>query len=231
MIYLISGMQRSGTSMVMYALQSGGMELYYNKDREQELRSKRSASKNPTGYWEPHPDEIKDIDFPLVAKGMAVKMLSPWSTIGTMPVYDYEVLIMIRDPREVALSMASMNNGILTTGDWEVLNNYERYMGKGIKLAQNRKDVRHTHILNYEKVLNDPLGSFASLRWPIDVDAAAGTIDSSKKTVRFDAPGDLDDLQTKVGSLEDAVLEGRLKVPEEVLLAAKNGAKLSMVMT
>ena len=221
--------------MVMSALMRGGMGAFYSRAREKELRALRPAERNPTGYFEPHPEELKDIDFPLNAEGMVVKLLSPWETLPKVPVHEYRVLILTRDPREVAVSMAKMNNGCLTTADWKILSNYDKYVGKGIALAHNRKDFDTVCVANYEDILTDPLSFFTTLKldykWPIKPTLAASAVDTNRKTVMFDGPpsGDLaKDIQTQTMSLGDAIRAGRFACPDDVRQAALEGAEVSM---
>lgn len=231
MIYVVSGIQRSGTSMIMYALKQGGMDIYYNKDRERELRGRRPAVRNPVGYWEPALKEFNEIDFPLRAEGMAVKILTPWIRLGTLPVHEYKILILKRDIREIVLSICKMNAGIITTGDWHIYRNYDKYIQKGIDLAKNRKDVVDVHIAEYNDVLVNPRGFFEKLGWPVEVKKAAMTVDPTKKTVNFTTPfcGDLDkEFNVTHGTIEDMVISGRLNVPEAMKKAVESGAKLSM---
>ena len=235
MIYVVSGMQRSVTSMIMGALISGGMRVFYNGLREKELRARRPNARNQSGYYEASVQETKDLNFPLQAEGMAVKLLAPWETLPRMPVHEYRVLIMKRDPREVTVSMAKMNNGALTTADFAILSEYEAYMDKGIRLAKNRRDFRGVSVADYQEVLDNPLEFFTQLRdealWPVNPDGAAAHIKPQERTVKFDTPttGDLSkDIQTRTMSVRDAVLSGKFAVSDEIKEAVRQGGEVAL---
>ncbi len=221
--------------MIMRSLIQGGMDVYWHGQREVELKERYPVTHNPGGYYEPSQEDIKHVDFPLnvVKDGQAVKLLAPWLLLPVMPVRQYKVLVIKRDPREVTMSIAQMNKGLLTTGDWEILNNYDKYIEKGIALARNRKDVVDVCVADYQDILEFPVSFFTGLNWPVDLAKAASTIDPSKRTQRFNKPwaGDLaSEIQLQTTTAEAAALSGQLPASKEVLHAVKNGAKASISM-
>lgn len=238
MIYVVTGTQRSGTSMIMQCLAAGGMRLYYDEAREQELRSKHPET-NQGGYFELHPDQMKDIDFPSQAEGMAIKFHAPWIHIGTMAPGDYRIIIMIRDPREIVLSLAKFHGGIMSSGDFAIFERYEHYMGKANYLAKNRKDVRSVTAVSYQSVVCDPVGSFqriADFGWPIDPEKAAEKVDPSLRKVNRFVPPPSGNLAKDLGighpiSLNQAVIDGKINAPKEYVEAAKKGAVLGLKAT
>ncbi len=185
MIYVVSGMIRSGTSMVMAALRAGGMSVYWDQQHEADLRAKYPQERNPGGYWEPSPDERVRMDFPLQAKGKAIKILAPWLTLGIMAPAEYRVVIIRRNPHEIGASIVQLLQEPLSRGDQHILANYDKRIAKAVAVCENRKDVRSVCVLDYGDILENPVESFDKLveqDWPIDVDRAAGTIDSGLRT-------------------------------------------------
>ncbi len=101
---VVSGLPRSGTSMMMQMLQAGGMEILTDAVRTPD-------GSNPKGYFEF--EAVKDLDkgVPLAwlagARGKAVKIVS--SLLRWLPErYDYQVIFMERDLDEIIVSQNLM---------------------------------------------------------------------------------------------------------------------------
>ncbi len=103
MVYLVSGLPRSGTSMLMNMVQAGGMQILTDKLR-------RADKDNPQGYFEFEP--VKKLpqgktDWLDQAQGKAVKIIS--ELLEYLPKdYDYKVVFINRDLDEVLASQAKM---------------------------------------------------------------------------------------------------------------------------
>lgn len=187
MIYVVTGMMRSGTSMVMRALKAGGMGLYYSLTHEAELRAKYPKERNPGGYWEPSPSEREQLHFPLKAEGMAVKIMAPWLNLGIMPPAEYRILVVRRDPHEIGASIEKLMKRPLSRGDQHVLANYDAHIDKAVSVAWNRRDVTSVVTLDYNEILAHPMHSFKRLvkfSWPIIPTKAARTIKPKLRTCR-----------------------------------------------
>lgn len=233
MIYVVTGTQRSGTSMMMGCLAAGGLPVYYDAAKEDNLREKHPET-NQGGYFEPTLEEMRDLHFPSAADGMVVKFHAPWRILGCMePGYRYRVIIMRRDPREIVASLARFNNGLLTTGDLATFNRYYEYIDKAVSLVHNRRDVESVTIADYDDVLTDPLAFFQGLGWPIDTQKAASEVKpASRKVGRFDKPFS-GDIAADLGigqpmSIGEAIKTGRIDVPDEIKEAAERGAKFGL---
>ncbi len=188
MIYVVSGMIRSGTSMVMRALKAGGMAVYWDKTHEADLRAQYPKERNPGGYWEPSPEEREECNFPLQAEGMAVKICAPWLRLGIMPPAEYRILIIRRHPQEIGASIVQLLKEPLSRGDQHVLANYDDLMDKAEAVCWNRKDVVSIQTIHYDGVLATPRAYFESLRlngWPIDDAKAARIIKPKLRTCRL----------------------------------------------
>ena len=103
-IVVVSGLPRSGTSMMMQMLQAGGLEILTDAVRTPD-------GSNPKGYFEF--EAVKDLDkgpppaWLTGARGKAVKIVS--SLVRWLPEsHDYQVIFMRRDLDEVILSQNKM---------------------------------------------------------------------------------------------------------------------------
>ena len=101
-ITIVSGLPRSGTSMMMKMLEAGGMELLTD-----EIRT--ADADNPKGYYEF--ERVKQIELDAEwledSRGKAVKMIAALLK-HLPPDYDYEIIFMRRDIREVLASQRRM---------------------------------------------------------------------------------------------------------------------------
>ncbi|MFN7979607.1 MAG: sulfotransferase domain-containing protein [Vicinamibacterales bacterium] len=104
-IVVVSGLPRSGTSMMMRMLEAGGVPIAVDGARKADVD-------NPRGYFEL--EAVKDLDKPgrptpwlPAARGRAVKIIS--FLLTWLPEdYDYQVIFMDRDLDEVLASQQHM---------------------------------------------------------------------------------------------------------------------------
>jgi len=102
MITIVSGLPRSGTSMMMQMLAAGGMPILSDGERQ-------ADEDNPRGYleWERIKQLPKDPGCIAEAEGKAVKVVSRLLT--SLPnVHDYRVILMQRPLPEVLASQEVM---------------------------------------------------------------------------------------------------------------------------
>ncbi len=102
MIVIVSGLPRSGTSLMMQMLQAGGMPLLIDDHRP-------ADADNPNGYWEYEPVKRLQQDNSWVhqAEGKAVKVVSALLQYLPPP-YTYKIIFMQRPMPEVLASQAVM---------------------------------------------------------------------------------------------------------------------------
>ena len=102
-ITVVSGLPRSGTSMMMQILQAGGMEILTDEVRF-------ADDDNPKGYYElERVKKLKtgDTQWLAEAQGKAVKVVS--SLLESLPgQYDYKIIFMQRDMGEILASQKQM---------------------------------------------------------------------------------------------------------------------------
>lgn len=102
MIVIVSGLPRSGTSLMMQMLQAGGMPLLIDNRRP-------ADADNPKGYWEYEPVTRLDRDntWMAQAEGKAVKVVS--ALLQYLPQHHtYKIIFMHRPVPEVLASQAVM---------------------------------------------------------------------------------------------------------------------------
>ncbi len=101
-IYIVSGLPRSGTSLMMQMLEEGGLEIFTDKQRE-------ADENNPKGYYEHELVKglTKNNKFIGQAKGKVVKVIS--HLLKYLPEqFDYKIIFMERDLTEVLSSQERM---------------------------------------------------------------------------------------------------------------------------
>ena len=101
-ITIVSGLPRSGTSMMMQALHKGGIEPYTDSNRE-------ADSDNPRGYYEHEKATqlMRDQSWIPEARGKAVKIVA--QLLNHLPKDEnYRIIFMDRDLREVIKSQKVM---------------------------------------------------------------------------------------------------------------------------
>ncbi len=102
LIYVVSGLPRSGTSMMMQMLKEGGLELFTDGKRE-------TDENNPKGYYE-H-EAVKSLSrnrkWLIQAEGKGIKIIS--HLLKHLPSnFDYKVIFMERNISEVLASQGKM---------------------------------------------------------------------------------------------------------------------------
>ena len=102
MIVIVSGLPRSGTSLMMQMLQAGGMSLLIDSQRP-------ADADNPNGYWEYEPVKHLQHDNTWMpqAEGKAVKVVSALLQY-LPPHHTYKIIFMHRPMQEVLASQAVM---------------------------------------------------------------------------------------------------------------------------
>lgn len=101
-ITVVSGLPRSGTSMMMQMLRAGGMSLMADDQRG-------ADPNNPKGYLEYEPVKTlqKDASWVPYCRGLAVKIVAP--LVSHLPLEEqYKVIFMEREMGEVLASQRSM---------------------------------------------------------------------------------------------------------------------------
>ena len=180
MIYLVTGFMRSGTSMMMAALEAGGLPTAKSRQRDAFARahSDQHYQMNPTGLYELTPREFADPDFPAPFDGFALKAVPPW--VFSLPVHAYRAVMMLRDAEEIRQSCEA------AFGARYELAQIRRAQTRIAACLRNRRDVFSLTHVEYREVLARPRDVFVRLHddgWPMDADQSATVVDPAR--VRF----------------------------------------------
>lgn len=160
LITIVSGLPRSGTSMMMRMLELGGLPVLAD--------GKRAAdADNPRGYYEDArvKELLRDNSWLGEARGRAVKVIA--QLLPRLPgEYRYRVVFMERRPDEVLRSQEAMlarQNPERKQADRQALAaGYSRQTGR-IREWLARQENMTTLFLSYNDIVNDPAGEAGRL--------------------------------------------------------------------
>ena len=154
-ITVVSGLPRSGTSMMMSALEAGGLPLFTDQIR-------KADANNPKGYYEF--ERVKklpkgDFEWLKDARGKAVKVISALLTFLPKE-YSYRVIFMERNLDEILASQARMLERI-GKGDQhhvsedELKRSYQEHLEE-IHAWLNAQECIETLVVSYNNILRYP---------------------------------------------------------------------------
>lgn len=154
-IIVVSGLPRSGTSMLMLMLKAGGIEIATDNIR-------KADEDNPGGYFEL--EKVKQLDknpdrsWLAGLRGKAVKIIS--YRLKDLPdIYNYKVIFMERDLREVLVSQNKMlvhrDEVVDPAIDGKLIADYERHLRK-TKYMLGQEPQFESLFINYSRILNSP---------------------------------------------------------------------------
>jgi hypothetical protein len=153
-ITIVSGLPRSGTSMMMKMLEAGGMAVLIDHIRT-------ADEDNPKGYYEF--ERVKQIeqdqDWLEEAKGKAVKMVG--ALLKHLPSsYDYRVLFMRRQIEEVLASQRKMlvrrGEATDTISDERLADLFSKHVAQIEAWIEEQPNIRVLYV-DYAEVLDRPL--------------------------------------------------------------------------
>lgn len=153
-IVIVSGLPRSGTSMLMSMLEAGGMVVLTDNIRE-------ADEDNPKGYYEF--ERVKELKADKAwledAKGKVVKMVS--ALLKHLPVgYNYRVIFMKRKMEEILASQKQMliRRGKTTNevSDERMAKLYQEHL-EHIKMWLSKQTNFDVIYINYNDILKNPL--------------------------------------------------------------------------
>ena len=177
-IIVVSGLPRSGTSMMMKMLEAGGQPILTDNLRE-------ADDNNPNGYYEfERVKQLSDGDFDWIpdAGGKVVKIVT--GLIMNLPSdHKYKVIFMQRAMKEVLASQKKML-GRLGQQDDKVEDDkmkkiYQEHL-KQVNLWISKQPNIEVLYVNYNTMLGNPIESLQKvdefLGGEMDVDAMAGVV-------------------------------------------------------
>ncbi len=180
MITIVSGLPRSGTSLMMQMLNAGGLPVLSDGER-------KADTDNPRGYleWERIKQLPKDPSLIAEAEGKVVKVIS--QLIRSLPAdYEYRVVFMQRPLPEVLKSQDEMlrrrgtSDSITDTSAIEEA--FQRHLIDVNKWLAGKANVQvsrvHYHrVLREPKVVAEEIAAF--LQVPLDIEAMVRQVDGS----------------------------------------------------
>ncbi len=189
-ITIVSGLPRSGTSMMMQALVAGGAKPFTDEKRAPD-------ESNPKGYLEHSAVKglAKDGRFLALAKGHVVKVVAPLLPM-LPPRFRYRVVFMDRDIHEVLGSQDQMLGRRSKKGPKEAFrmglhDAYQKQLAKAETWQANHPNVEMIHV-PYACVIADPLTEMRRvnelLGGKLDPDAMAAAVDPDLYRTRSSEP-------------------------------------------
>jgi tetratricopeptide (TPR) repeat protein len=177
-IIVVSGLPRSGTSVVMQMLAAGGIPPLTDAIRG-------ADEHNPRGYLEFEAVKrlARDRSWVGQAAGRAVKVIA--SLLPELPTgHDYRVILVHRDPREVLASQRTMIRGLgkgTEATDDQLLRAFERHLERARQWCATagvpRLDVEHRECVTAPADVAARLAAFLGDR--LDLAAMAAAVDVS----------------------------------------------------
>jgi len=148
--YIVSGLERSGTSMVMQILLAGGVETSFDNSRSPD-------ESNPKGYYELEGGKIinKLIDgtFPLNEhRGKFIKITA--YGLKYLPSGTYKIIYSERNIEEILDSMEKMAN-IEDTNREETRESFVKLNSMIKDYIRNREDIE-VLLINYNGIVSNP---------------------------------------------------------------------------
>lgn len=153
-IIVVSGLPRSGTSMMMQMLEAAGLEVLTD-------RLRTADDNNPKGYYElERVKKLKDGDFDWLpqARGKVVKVIS--ALLGHLPNrYQYKIIFMRRQMEEILSSQRQMlaREGLKDDRipDEKLAALYDRHLLE-TEAWLERQPKMDTLFISYNEILRDP---------------------------------------------------------------------------
>jgi len=154
-IVIVSGLPRSGTSMMMQLLHAGGMEVLTDN-------LVMPDESNPKGYFEyaPVKNSRKDNSWMEQATGKAVKVIAQLLPALKMK-HSLKIIFMERDIKEIVISqnkMIASKNGSSTTKtvdfDIRLMNTFEQQLKEVKEWAENRNNVEIIYV-DYKSLIEN----------------------------------------------------------------------------
>lgn len=180
MIHIVSGLPRTGTSMMMRILHTGGLAALTDNVRQ-------ADSDNPKGYFELEKvKQIKqDASWLQEAEGKVFKMVS--MLLLDLPTdRDYKIVFMRRDIDEILASqrrmLENMGNAKPQPPDEQMARLFESHLQQVDRYLQQQPRMQVLHV-RHRDVISSPLPQVERiaqfLELDLDVQAMAGVVDQS----------------------------------------------------
>ncbi|MFC4722344.1 alkaline phosphatase family protein [Geojedonia litorea] len=175
-IVIVSGLPRSGTSLMMQMLDKGGVEVLVDNKRAADVS-------NPMGYleYEPVMSIHKDNSWLELAQNKSVKVVAPLLKFLD-PKYRYKVIFMKRDLGEIVKSQQKMIGKDTDTLPLNLFEAFQKQLNH-IETWKNKEPGVELIYVDYVDVLNNPgvtsqkISNFIGLK--LEVPEMAKCVDKS----------------------------------------------------
>lgn len=154
-VVVVSGLPRSGTSMMMKMLEAGGLEVFTDEVRE-------ADEDNPKGYFEheqvKHLHETDDRSWVRQSRGKAIKVVSellPHLPEGSF----YQVIFMKRPLDEILASQNKMlerRGEPNTADDSQMRELFETHLWRVQRFLRKKRNF-HTQYVGYRETIVEPM--------------------------------------------------------------------------
>ena len=146
--YIVSGLERSGTSMMMQILYKGGFPVAFDTSRKPDEH-------NPKGYYELEGGKIinrlMNGSFPIERyKGKCIKITA--YGLKFLPKGNYKIIYMLRDLDEILDSMEKMSGPLDREVEKPLLKKLNNYI---LHLMEKRDDIDYIRV-RYNDVIRNP---------------------------------------------------------------------------
>ena len=180
MITVVSGLPRSGTSLMMQMLAAGGMAVLSDGERQ-------ADTDNPRGYYEWERIKLLPREPGCIAEaeGKVVKVIS--QLLFALPLArDYKVIFMVRPLAEVVASQAEMIRRRGTTGpalpEAAMIAGLQAHLNQVRAWVKNKPnltvcDIEYHALLREPRATAEAVQSYLERR--LDTEAMAGQVDPS----------------------------------------------------
>lgn len=183
-ITVVSGLPRSGTSMMMQILSNGGLEALTDNEREADIS-------NPKGYYEYKPvmSLHRDNSWLGLAQNKSVKIVAPLLKFIHRE-HRYKVIFMNRDIHEIVRSQQKMIGKDPNTLPLPLLRAFEKQL-RTIEFWKNNEPGVEILFINYTDMLENPDKEIDKicefLGTPLNKDAMKRSVDKSLYRNRSEA--------------------------------------------
>jgi len=161
-IYVVSGMMRAGTSMLMQMLERGGLEVVVDE-------IKKANQYNPNGYYEhrrimsvnrqtpvPYPDSFIE-----KLEGKCIKVYAGYLSLLPMEDFQYKIVLVERELEEIWTSRKKMRKQQLGSNDTTFFPVQRREKMKRVIESVKKWDAKRDNVeilyVNYKAIIENPL--------------------------------------------------------------------------
>jgi hypothetical protein len=178
--YIVSGLERSGTSLMMQVLVASGLETSYDDSR-------KADDSNPNGYFELEGGKIINNlmkgNYPLEDyRGKFIKITA--YGLQYLPEGRYKIIYMERDMHEIVNSMSKMAGINYDNRLPQILTKLNDY----IKDMITKKDNTNSIFINYNEFIRDPNADLETickfLNVELDINIMKSVIDKKLYRIR-----------------------------------------------